>query len=218
MGSALLLGIPVPENFRRPYSSANIAEFWRKWHITFSQWLRDYVYFSLPSERRWNAAKFVNPVITMLLGGLWHGFGWTFAVWGLMHGVALAVTRAWQDWRKRNKRGPSPVGRYVAIFFTFQFVCATWVFFRADSVSGALEVFSRIGSMTWQVDHISMPIALYLAAAVLLHAIPESWFEQGVALFSRAPALVQGAAIAGVVLALQQFAGKGAVPFAYSKF
>jgi D-alanyl-lipoteichoic acid acyltransferase DltB (MBOAT superfamily) len=222
MGSALLLGIQVPENFRRPYSSANLAEFWRKWHITFSQWLRDYVYFSLPSERRIAAAKFINPVITMLLGGLWHGFGWTFLIWGAMHGVMLAITRGWQDWRKRVNRKATGVaaaaGRYAVIFFTFQFVCATWVFFRADTVSDAVDVFSRIGSLTFSAEHISLAIALYLAAAILLHAAPESWFDHAVALFSRTPFMLQGATIAGIVLALQTLAGKGAAPFAYSKF
>ncbi len=218
MGSALLLGIPVPENFRRPYSSANIAEFWRKWHITFSQWLRDYVYFSLPSERSFNAAKFINPIITMLLGGLWHGFGWTFVIWGAMHGIALSLTRAWQDWRKRNGAKPSAWGRYVAIFLTFNFVCAAWVFFRADSVDDALAVFSRIGSMTFAVDHISLAILLYLAAAVLLHAAPERWFEQAVGLYARTPFYVQAAAVVVVVLGLQALAGKGAAPFAYSRF
>ena len=223
MGSALLLGIAVPENFRRPYSSANIAEFWRKWHITFSQWLRDYVYFSLPSERSFNAAKFINPVVTMLLGGLWHGFGWTFVIWGAMHGVALSLTRGWQDWRKRQsvKNGDnkgSRVGRYLAVFLTFNFVCATWVFFRADSVDDALAVFSRIGSMTFSVEHISLAIALYLAAAVLLHVAPESWFEQAVAWFARTPFVVQAAALMIVILGLQALAGKGAAPFAYSRF
>ncbi len=218
MGSALLLGIPVPENFRRPYSAANIAEFWRKWHITFSQWLRDYVYFSLPSERSFNAAKFINPVVTMLLGGLWHGFGWTFVIWGAMHGVALALTRGWQDWRKKQGKKGTAWGRYVAIFLTFNFVCATWVFFRAESVDDALAVFSRIGSMTFAIDHISLVIALYLAAAVLLHAAPESWFEQAVGWFARMPFVLQGAAVVMVILGLQALAGKGAAPFAYSRF
>jgi alginate O-acetyltransferase complex protein AlgI len=218
IGSALLLGIRVPENFHRPYSSANIAEFWRKWHITFSQWLRDYIYFSLPSERRVSAAKFINPIVTMLLGGLWHGFGWIFVIWGLLHGVALSLTRAWQDWRKRSKHTPSLAGRYLAVFFTFQFVCVTWVFFRADTVHDALAVFSRIASLTFSVEHISLAIALYLAAALLLHAAPESWFDQAVAVFSRTPFLLQGAALAALVLGLQALAGKGAAPFAYSKF
>jgi D-alanyl-lipoteichoic acid acyltransferase DltB (MBOAT superfamily) len=223
MGSALLLGVSVPENFRRPYSSANIAEFWRRWHISFSSWLRDYVYFSLPSERRWNAAKFVNPVVTMLLGGLWHGFGWTFLIWGAMHGSMLAVTRGWQDWRKKTKKKAVTVrglavGRWVAVFFTFQFVCAAWVFFRADSVGDAAGVFARIGSGTWSVEHISWQIAAYLVAAVGLHALPEAWFERTVGMFSRVPFVVQGAALAGVVLALEALAGKGAAPFAYSRF
>ena len=226
MGSALLLGIQVPENFHRPYSSANIAEFWRKWHITFSQWLRDYVYFSLPSERRFNAAKFINPVITMLLGGLWHGFGWTFVIWGAMHGVALALTRAWQDWRKRkeqdwrkrNKKPGTAWGRYAAIFLTFNFVCATWVFFRANSAAEALEVFARIVSGTFAVDHLSWQILTCLAAAVLLHAVPEDWFEKTVDAFGRAPFALQGAAVAAVILGLQALAGKGAAPFAYSRF
>jgi len=231
MGSALLLGVAVPENFRRPYSSANIAEFWRKWHISFSTWLRDYVYFSLPSERRWNAAKFVNPVVTMLLGGLWHGFGWTFLIWGAMHGVMLSITRGWQDWRKKRKvkgtaAGRLPIARWVAVFCTFQFVCATWVFFRADSVSEAMGVFARIGSGlasgtaagAWSVEHISWQIAAYLVAAVALHAVPESWFERVVGGFGRMPFVVQGAAVAGVILALQALAGRGAAPFAYSRF
>ena len=218
MGSALLLGIPVPENFHRPYSSANIAEFWRRWHITFSQWLRDYVYFSLPSERRFSAAKFINPVITMLLGGLWHGFGWTFVIWGAMHGVALALTRGWQDWRKRNQKIATAWGRSVAIFLTFNFVCATWVFFRANSAGEALDVFARIGSGTFAVDHLSWQIVTCLSAALLLHAAPEGWFERAVNAFGRAPFALQGAAVAAVILGLQALAGKGAAPFAYSRF
>ncbi len=154
----------------------------------------------------------------MLLGGLWHGFGWTFVIWGAMHGVMLAMTRGWQDWRKRRKSKGTVIGRWVAVFFTFQFVCATWVFFRADSAADAVGVFARIGSGTFSVEHISWQIAVYLVAAVGLHALPEAWFERAVGLFSRVPFVVQGAAVAGVVLALQALAGKGAAPFAYSRF
>jgi D-alanyl-lipoteichoic acid acyltransferase DltB (MBOAT superfamily) len=222
-GAALLLGIEVPENFKRPYSAKNIAEFWRKWHITFSEWLRDYVYFGLlpaflPAEKRWPGAKFVFPILTMLLGGLWHGFAWTFVVWGAMHGTMLAMTRGWQDWRKRAGRKGSAAGRWVAIFLTFNFVSASWVFFRADSIPDALDVFSRIGSLTFAIDHISLPILGYLIAALALHLAPEVWFDWAVAQFARTPFLLQGAALAGVVLALEAFAGKGAAPFAYSRF
>jgi len=223
MGAALLLGIKVPENFRRPYFAKDISDFWHRWHITFSEWLRDYVYYGLlpsflPAERSWSGAKFVFPILTMLLGGLWHGFAWTFVVWGAMHGVMLAITRGWQDWRKRGRRTSTTAGRWVAIFLTFHFVCASWVFFRADSIADAFGVFSRIGSFTFAVDHISLAILGYLAAAIALHAAPEGWFERAVGVFARTPFLVQGAALAGLVLALQAFAGKGAAPFAYSRF
>ena len=91
MGLCLLLGLTVPDNFNRPYKSLNIADFWRRWHITFSNWLRDYVYFSLPNAARWKGAGYVYPIIVFLLGGLWHGIGWPFVLWGLLHGVGLTT-------------------------------------------------------------------------------------------------------------------------------
>src|SRR5205823_11131871 len=103
IGSALLLGIKLPPNFDMPYAASSVADLWRRWHISFSNWLRDYLYFSLPGMRsRWKIFAYTNLVITMVLGGLWHGVSWTFAIWGLLHGVALAVTRAWQTWRGRR--------------------------------------------------------------------------------------------------------------------
>ncbi len=101
-GTALLLGIQLPINFDRPYQSTSVTEFWRRWHISFSNWLRDYLYFSLPGART-KVMPYVNLVITMLLGGLWHGLTWTFAIWGLLHGTALAATRAWQVSRGRRR-------------------------------------------------------------------------------------------------------------------
>src|SRR5260370_419020 len=92
LGSALLLGLKLPPNFKMPYAAVSITDFWRRWHISFSNWLRDYLYFSLPGLRsRWKIVPYVNLVITMLLGGLWHGATWNFAIWGLLHGFALAV-------------------------------------------------------------------------------------------------------------------------------
>src|SRR6185503_6099285 len=91
-GAALLLGIRLPINFDRPYLSRNLTEFWRRWHISFSDWLRDYLYFSLPGARG-KIMPYVNLVITMVVGGLWHGVTWTFAIWGLLHGMALAAVR-----------------------------------------------------------------------------------------------------------------------------
>jgi len=119
IGSALLLGLKLPVNFNRPYESENIAEFWRRWHISLSSWLRDYLYFSLPGLRsKWKIFTYSNLVITMLLGGLWHGASWNFAVWGLLHGVALALQRAVQAYRHNAKPSVNPVARFVRIFIT----------------------------------------------------------------------------------------------------
>src|SRR5262249_32265497 len=142
LGSALLLGIKLPPNFNMPYAAENIADFWRRWHISLSNWLRDYLYFSLPGLRsKWKMFTYINLVITMLLGGLWHGASWNFAIWGLLHGAALAVTRAFGP--KSDAGGWRRIGR---VFVTVNFVCFAWIFFRSATLNAALNVLNRIGS------------------------------------------------------------------------
>jgi len=216
MGVCLLLGLTVPDNFNRPYWSVSIADFWRRWHITFSNWLRDYVYFSLPSARKWKGASYVNPIIVMVLGGLWHGIGWTFVAWGLLHGVGLMALRVFQN--IRGKRTPTVWGRYVSIFFTFQFVCLTWVFFRSSDMGTAMAVLGRIGSGTFGVSNISMAMVGVMLAGVAVHAIPVKWFERTVEVFGRMPFAVQGAGLAAVVLAIEFLSGRGSTSFVYSNF
>jgi D-alanyl-lipoteichoic acid acyltransferase DltB (MBOAT superfamily) len=217
MGVSQLLGLTVPDNFNRPYWSQNIAEFWRRWHITFSNWLRDYLYFSLPQSRKgWKGWDYVNPLIVMLLGGLWHGIGWTFIAWGLLHGVGLSAHRGFMT--LRGKRKATAWGRGIAIFVTLQFVCLTWVFFRAPDIATAWSVLGRIGSGTWGTDNISLTMVAWFAAAIALQFIPAKWFGQAVEMFGRTPWLVQGAAIAGVVLAIEKMAGQGGSSFVYSNF
>src|SRR5579863_398034 len=131
MGAALLLGIQLPENFRQPYLSANLADFWRRWHITFSNWLRDYVFDLLPKRRKHPLISYSYAfLITFTLGGLWHGISWTFLIWGVLHGLGLGVVFAWKLWRKL----PSTFWwtKTLGILATFHFVCFTWIFFRAS--------------------------------------------------------------------------------------
>jgi len=216
MGVSQLLGLAVPDNFNRPYWSVSIADFWRRWHITFSNWLRDYVYFSLPSARKWKGWNYINPIIVMLLGGLWHGIGWTFVAWGLLHGVGLSMQRVLQV--IRGKRTPTAWGKGLSIFFTFHFVCLTWVFFRAQDIGTAWAVLGRIGSGTWSTDNIKLTMVAWFAVAILVQFIPVKWFARTVELFGRTPFLVQGAAIAGVVLAIEKMSGQGSTTFVYSNF
>jgi D-alanyl-lipoteichoic acid acyltransferase DltB (MBOAT superfamily) len=216
-GTGLLLGIRLPANFDRPYLSANVTEFWRRWHISFSNWLRDYLYFALPGARS-RVMPYVNLVITMLLGGLWHGISWTFAIWGLMHGVALAVTRWRMARRGRTRRQPGAVARGLAVFGTFQFVCLTWVFFRAGSVRNALEILGRIGSLTAGFENISAWIAAALLAGAGAFFVRKEWHARAMEAFAAAPFYVHAAALAGVAVGVQLLGGAGSAPFVYSRF
>jgi len=224
MGVSLLLGLNVPENFNRPYRSVSIPDFWKRWHITFSNWLRDYIYSSLPNAYRWKGAPYLYPILVFLIGGLWHGIGWTFVFWGLLHGIGLSVTRLFQLTRNKflGKPKPNRVWRYVSIFCTFQFVCLTWVYFRAPDVKTAQLVLQRIGSGTWTLDNISRPMVYVLLAGVLAHAIPAKWFDKTVNIFATLPAVLQmalqGAALAGAVLLIELLSGKGAAGFVYGNF
>src|SRR5262249_28148181 len=157
IGSALLLAIKLPPNFNMPYAAENIADFWRRWHITLSNWLRDYLYFSLPGLRsKWKIFTYANLVLTMLLAGLWHGASWNFMIWGLLHGAALAVTRAWQSFTgNRKSEGGWP--RIARIFFTVNFVCFAWIFFRSSTLEAALNVLGRLGSLTFSLANIPAP-------------------------------------------------------------
>jgi alginate O-acetyltransferase complex protein AlgI len=220
MGVSLLLGLTLPDNFNRPYWSLNIADFWRRWHITFSNWLRDYLYFSLPSARQWKGWNYINPIIVMVLGGLWHGLGWTFLLWGLIHGLALTTHRIFQQIRQKRygKRPASPWGKYLSIFITFHFVCFTWIFFRSPDVPTALAILGRLGSFTFSVDNITLAMVGVMLAGVALHAIPVKWFDRTVEIFGRAPFLLQGAGLAAAVLLIEFFAGRGSTSFVYSNF
>lgn len=150
IGIALLLGFKFGENFNSPYKSATITEFWRRWHISLSTWLRDYLYISLGGNRKGKLRTYVNLLITMLLGGLWHGASMRFVLWGMMHGVVLAVHKACMDLWPAKFRAVgaqmNPLRRAAGVFVTFNFVCFCWIFFRAGSMDMAFTVIRRIGT------------------------------------------------------------------------
>jgi alginate O-acetyltransferase complex protein AlgI len=219
IGSALLLGLKLPQNFNCPYAAENIADFWRRWHISLSNWLRDYLYFSLPGLRsNWKIVPYFNLVVTMLLGGLWHGASWTFAIWGLLHGLGLAFTRAVQVLRGNEKPSQQWSARVTRIFFTAQFVCFAWIFFRAPTFSAALAVLGRICSLTFSTANISAPVAMVMLVAAAFHFIPKRWFDWTLDFYAAAPFYVQAAAMALLILGIQYVSATGSAPFIYTKF
>ena len=216
-GAALLLGIRLPENFRRPYLAVNVAEFWRRWHITFSEWLRDYLFDFFPKRRKFPVISYSYAfLLTMMLGGLWHGISWCFLIWGALHGLALGVVFAW----KRRRVVPSTAWwpKLLGGLVTFHFVCFAWIFFRAGTLTNAIAILRGIGSLTWSVSNITPTLAGILLLAAILHWLPPNWFENATRVTAKTPFWVQGIAMAGLVLLIQTLAGRGSAPFVYGNF
>ena len=137
IGIALLLGFRFPKNFDAPYKAATITEFWRRWHISLSSWLRDYLYISLGGNRKGKVRTYLNLIITMVLGGLWHGAAVRFVLWGALHGVALALHKMWLaivPWAKANGKDMNPLSRVLGTILTFHIVCLGWLLFRAEDM------------------------------------------------------------------------------------
>ena len=151
IGLSRMFGVVLPLNFHSPYKSVNIIEFWRRWHMTLSRFLRDYLYIPLGGNRKGKARRYLNLMVTMLLGGLWHGAGWTFVIWGGLHGLYLAINNGWQSLRR--KLGQDPVRSLsrpmhaLSVLLTFLAVVAAWMVFRADNLATATALLKAMAGM-----------------------------------------------------------------------
>lgn len=149
IGSAMVLGVKLPINFDQPYTAQNLQEFWRRWHITLSKWLRDYLYIPLGGNRKSNMRQMSNVVITMVLGGLWHGANWTFLVWGAAHGIGIAIVHT-IGYSNMASRFVGVLPGSIKWAITMLFVIFTWVFFRAADIASAFLIIN--GSVTGSFD------------------------------------------------------------------
>jgi alginate O-acetyltransferase complex protein AlgI len=217
LGSARLFGFNLPENFKAPYLSLNLQDFWRRWHISLSSWLRDYLYVPLGGSRGSADKTYRNLMITMLLGGLWHGASWNFVIWGFLHGLALGVTRAWQRSRSASA-APSSTANLGAMFLTFNYVCFAWIFFRAPTFSSAVEVLRGIATGGFGTRNLSTSGLLTLALGFAAHAAPEAWTTLAKRRFADAPALMQGLLLASAAYLLHFLGTAKSQPFVYGQF
>jgi len=216
IGSALLFGYELPPNFDSPYIAASLQDFWRRWHISLSTWLRDYLYVPLGGSRKGSLRTYVNLMITMVLGGLWHGASWNFVIWGTLHGGGLAATRMWQ--RARPDAASSALRRAVAVVLTFHFVCLAWIFFRAPTLGHSWLVLERIARGTRGVVNVSPRVAALVVVGLSLHLVPWPWVHAVRERFVRTPAVLQGALLAAAAYGLHVAAGAKAEPFVYGQF
>lgn len=217
IGAAKVLGYDLCVNFRTPYISRSITEFWRRWHISLSTWLRDYLYISLGGNRKGKLRTDVNLVLTMLLGGLWHGAGWNFVIWGGAHGVGLLVHKHWS--RLRGDAKPSAAGNLAAWALTLLFVLLLWIPFRCRTFDLTLTylhgLFVDSGGIRWLHTHSLVLIGL-MAAWHVLHVIPNRVLT---ALPSERPLDYAPLASVGLLLlAVLLFAPWEASPFIYFQF
>ncbi|HEV2912111.1 MAG TPA: MBOAT family protein [Pyrinomonadaceae bacterium] len=219
IGSALLLGFRLPLNFNSPYRAQNLPDFWKRWHITLSTWLTDYVYFSIGGLRKRPFNLYRNVVLTMLIGGLWHGAAWTFVLWGGMHGLGLAVNRWWENRRRAQKRRPRQEWwiKAVCVLATFHFICLAWVFFRAASLQQAWEVLSRLGALKFETANLAWPVVAVLALGYLSHWFPKDALDRVRTGFMWLPAPVQAALILTVGFGLY-YLSSVEVQFIYGNF
>lgn len=164
IGVAKCFGYDFKPNFNLPYLSKNMTEFWKRWHISLSTWLQEYLYIPLGGNRKGKIRTYINLLITMVLGGLWHGANYTFIIWGILHGLALCVHKLWLKRRKNNK--PTSMGSVFSVLLTYFFVCICWVFFRAESLTIALDVLKRM--VVWENGILQMYSWAFFAIAVLV--------------------------------------------------
>ena len=220
IGIALLLGIRFPQNFDAPYIALSLQDFWRRWHMTLSRWLRDYLYIPLGGNRGSELFTYRNLFLTMVIGGLWHGANWTFVIWGAIHGTYLVGERIVKEkWAERGAIGlPPQLVKVLQWILTFNVVCFAWIFFRAPTMSAALDVIGRLfasgGSGSLVTVLLVVTIVLMLASQFVPPRIPAEITDR----FSQLAPVLQIVALGVGIVVVDAFGPEGIAPFIYFQF
>lgn len=221
IGIALIMGFKLSPNFDFPYKSKNLTEFWRRWHISLSSWLRDYLYIPLGGNRKGTTRTYVNNFLTMLIGGLWHGAAWKFVFWGAMHGVGLAVHKATKPLLDKIPN-IYPV-KILSWTITIVYVSLLWVFFRAESWTDSWLIIKNIFT-NFSVAHIAPFLevryvwCIMMAVIILSHAMPRRWYNKMGEMFVNSNWLIKTLIFIIVVQFVIQFMSEDVAPFIYFQF
>jgi alginate O-acetyltransferase complex protein AlgI len=222
IGLALLLGFRFPQNFDAPYTARNLQDFWRRWHMTLSRWLRDYLYIPLGGSANGQAQTIRNIMITMVLGGLWHGAAWTFVAWGVLQGVGQSFGHLHRI--SRERRGlpgvaDGPVRAWVQRFLTFQYICLGWVFFNATGMSQAFALIGRVFSGWGEASPLVTPLLVVVVlGTIALQFVPTMSVDRLQASFSRQKTAVQVGLLSAALVGITTFGPVGVAPFIYYRF
>jgi D-alanyl-lipoteichoic acid acyltransferase DltB (MBOAT superfamily) len=220
IGIALLLGFNLPDNFNYPYKSSSITEFWRRWHISLSSWLKDYLYISLGGNRKGRVRTYINLMITMFLGGLWHGANWKFVFWGALHGLMLVIEKLIKPYVRLPK---NKITKVVGVLFTFHFVSFCWIFFRAKTYINAFEIITQIFNnfdvrLIHQVFDSYTGIVLLIIVGFVLHFKSIKIDKVYSHLLTRAPVFIKALYLAFICWLFVQLSSSEVIPFIYFQF
>jgi alginate O-acetyltransferase complex protein AlgI len=222
IGIALIFGFRLPVNFNSPYKATSISDFWKRWHISLSRWLKDYLYIPLGGNRKGRLRTNLNLMITMLLGGLWHGADLRFIIWGLLHGIGLVINKLWNSiFGSHIKHGLFL--KILAVFFTFQFVSFCWIFFRAPDMESIRIMFHQITGNFSPGSYMTVlpayrSVFLLMIVGYVIHLLPERIKESYRGLFIRIPLIAQIAVLMIVAILLFQLRSTDTMPFIYFRF
>ncbi|MBD3176084.1 MAG: MBOAT family protein [Armatimonadia bacterium] len=216
IGVAELLGFHFPPNFDQPYRASSLREYWRRWHISLSTWLRDYIYFPLGGSRRGDLRTYINLFLVLLFGGLWHGADWTFVMWGAVHAAGLSMERLGR--RVLPQREWPPWTYLIGLLATFHFVCIARIFFRSPSFDVAMECFRSLGDWAQGATMASPFVVGLIVAGLGIHFIPPRWSEAAGRGYARMPLAFQGATLGLLLVLLSVMAPEGVAPFIYFQF
>jgi D-alanyl-lipoteichoic acid acyltransferase DltB (MBOAT superfamily) len=222
IGCALLLGFRFPQNFDAPYIARSMQDFWRRWHMTLSRWLRDYLYIPLGGNRKGVGRTYVNLLLTMLLGGLWHGADWQFLVWGGIHGVALAGER-WVGLRWKPLGLPAAAVATLQWLYTFTVVCLAWVFFRAPDFGMAMDtlgqLFTAWGPPPHPGESLVHPMVMFVIVGMIAaQFVPPGIVDRAQERFSRVGVAWQALALGVGLLLIDTLGPEGVSAFIYFQF
>lgn len=221
IGCARMLGFHFDRNFYMPYLSVNISEFWRRWHISLSSWLRDYLYISLGGNREGNFRTYINLMITMTLGGLWHGASWNFVLWGVLHGTALCLHRLWQEHKSVGDH-VLPFGRLTQAIntsCTFLFVTLVWVLFRSQTFPTTIIIYKKLLFIdSFGAEWLYIYAFIAITICVIAHIIGHNRRNQELTFFATPNSFVAAFVTTFVLLIIYVFAPANTSPFIYFQF
>ena len=221
IGCALLLGFRFPQNFNSPYVALSVQDFWRRWHMTLSRWLRDYLYIALGGNRGTKAFIYRNLMLTMVLGGLWHGAAWNFVIWGALHGGYLVLERVLGEnaaVQQRLGAIPPALRPILRWTLTFNLVCLAWIFFRASDFDTAMTIIGRIFTAWGDAPLVTPLILLTIAASIGMQFFPRDFTVRIQSFYSRMAPAAQAAVFGIGLLFIDALGPEGVAPFIYFQF